>query len=69
MTDVGGGASAAYTGDGVPGAISAAIVAELDALAAAPRRLTQAAAVAGDPSSSTSQSRPPGWKTRKRSRR
>ena len=41
--------AAASTGDGVPGAISAAIVAELDALAAPPRRLAEAAAVAGDP--------------------
>ena len=36
-------------GDGVPGAIAAAIVGELDALSAPPRRLAEAAAVAGDP--------------------
>jgi DNA-binding NarL/FixJ family response regulator len=48
MTDA-GGAGAGHTGDGVPAAISAAIVAELDALAAPPRRLAEAAAVAGDP--------------------
>jgi DNA-binding NarL/FixJ family response regulator len=46
-----GGGNRPGTGDGVdvPDAISAAIAAELDALSAQPRRLAEAAAVAGDP--------------------
>ena len=43
------GPSATRGSDGVPEAISAAIIGELDALSAAARRLAEAAAVAGDP--------------------
>jgi ATP/maltotriose-dependent transcriptional regulator MalT len=43
------GPSAARRGDGVPEAVSAAIIGELDALSPTARRLVDAAAVAGDP--------------------
>lgn len=43
------GASATRGSDGVPEAISAAIIGELDALSTTARRLAEAAAVAGDP--------------------
>ena len=43
------GPSAARRGDGVPEAVSAAIIGELDALSPIARRLVEAAAVAGDP--------------------
>ena len=43
------GPSATRGNDGVPEAISAAIIGELDALSTTARRLAEAAAVAGDP--------------------
>src|SRR4051812_277739 len=49
MTRGGPGVSVAAGPDDVPDAIAAAIVGELDALAPQPRRLAEAAAVAGDP--------------------
>jgi ATP/maltotriose-dependent transcriptional regulator MalT len=49
MTGHSNGPSAPRGSDGVPEAISAAIIAELDTLSATARRLAEAAAVAGDP--------------------